>query len=687
MILKSLKLENIRSHVNQKIDFPTGSILLAGDIGAGKSSILLAIEFALFGIRRKHLTGEALLRNGKNRGSVELNFEIDGKDIIIKRELVRKKNSIEQDKGFIVVNGLKKEGTPVELKAEIINLLGYPKDLLTKSKNLVYRYTVYTPQEEMKQILLDEEENRLGTLRKVFGIDKYERIRENSSILLKQVREEIKQSQGMIFDLDEKIKKKNELKREAVKLKEKLEAIIPILEPIQKEVEQKKELIKGIESKQLELNKLKKELAIIDTEINAKVDQRSKNKIELEKLEKDISLLKKSLEGKEELDIEKISAEIKEKECLIKEKEGKIIEITRKINELQVKKKHANSIKDKISRLQECPTCEQKVEEKHKEFIINRENKNIEEFDQKLKSYSEEHDKFNLELTSLKKELEEWKKKENQLEIIKIRRNNLKEKTDTKNKLVEEQETLKAKVGQLNTKKLELNKRLEQLKTVDEESERLRKELDKVLLEEKKLEIERMGIQKEIEGINKMIHVLENEIELKQKAKNKIKNLAEIKIWLEDYFTNLMLIMEKQIMLKVHYDFDSSFQEWFNCLIEDEGITARLDNGFSPIIEQNGYELDVSNLSGGERTACALAYRLSLNKTINDLMGGIKTKDLIILDEPTDGFSNEQLDKVRNVLDQLKVHQTILVSHESKIESFVDHIIRIGKQENSSFIV
>lgn len=242
-------------------------------------------------------------------------------------------------------------------------------------------------------------------------------------------------------------------------------------------------------------------------------------------------------------------------------------------------------------------------------------------------------------------------------------------------------------MGQLNTKKLELNKRLEQLKTVDEESERLRKELDKVLLEEKKLEIERMGIQKEIEGINKMIHVLENEIELKQKAKNKIKNLAEIKIWLEDYFTNLMLIMEKQIMLKVHYDFDSSFQEWFNCLIEDEGITARLDNGFSPIIEQNGYELDVSNLSGGERTACALAYRLSLNKTINDLMGGIKTKDLIILDEPTDGFSNEQLDKVRNVLDQLKVHQTILVSHESKIESFVDHIIRIGKQENSSFIV
>ncbi len=687
MILKSLKLENIRSHVNQNISFPTGSILLAGDIGAGKSSILLAIEFALFGIRRKHLTGEALLRNGKNRGSVELNFEINGKDVIIKRELVRKRSSVEQDKGFIIVNGLKKEGTPIELKAEVLDLLGYPKELLTKSKNLIYRYTVYCPQEEMKQILLDEEEHRLGTLRKVFGIDKYERIRENSSIVLKQIREEIKESQGMIIDLDEKINRKKELEQEVARLKESLERIIPKLEPIKKEVEEKRKKIKDIELKQAELNKLKKELAVIDAELNAKIDQRSRNKIELERLEKDISLLKKSLEGKEELKAEKILAEIKQKELQIQEKERGILEITRKINELQVKKRHSEGIKDRITKLQECPTCEQKVEEEHKAFIINRENKNIEEFNQKLKSFSEEENKLKLELNSLKKELEELKKKENQLEVIEIRMNNLKEKTEIKNRLLKEQDELKAIVGQLNIKKLELNKKLGQFKTIDEESEQLRKELDSVLLEEKKLEIEKISIQKEIEGVNKILADLEKEIELKLKTKEKVTRLSELKTWLESYFVNLMSIIEKQIMLKVHYDFNSAFQEWFNCLIEDEGMVARLDNGFSPIIEQNGYEVNVSNLSGGERTACALAYRLSLNKTINDLIGGIKTKDLIILDEPTDGFSNEQLDKVRNVLDQLNVHQIILVSHESKIESFVDHIIRIGKHENSSFIV
>ena len=112
-----------------------------------------------------------------------------------------------------------------------------------------------------------------------------------------------------------------------------------------------------------------------------------------------------------------------------------------------------------------------------------------------------------------------------------------------------------------------------------------------------------------------------------------------------------------------------------------------MDEEFTPIIEQNGYETSFENLSGGERTSVALSYRLALNKVINDIVSGIKTKDIIILDEPTDGFSSEQLDKVRDVLEQLNMKQVIIVSHESKIESFVDNVIRVGKQENISSII
>ena len=54
MIIHSIKLHNIRSYLEEKIEFPKGSTLLSGDIGSGKSTILLAIEFALFGLKRNN---------------------------------------------------------------------------------------------------------------------------------------------------------------------------------------------------------------------------------------------------------------------------------------------------------------------------------------------------------------------------------------------------------------------------------------------------------------------------------------------------------------------------------------------------------------------------------------------------------------------------------------------------------
>ena len=98
------------------------------------------------------------------------------------------------------------------------------------------------------------------------------------------------------------------------------------------------------------------------------------------------------------------------------------------------------------------------------------------------------------------------------------------------------------------------------------------------------------------------------------------------------------------------------------------------------MIQHQDYEIDYAHLSGGERTAIALAYRLSLNQVVHSLLSKVKTKDLVILDEPTDGFSEQQLDKMRDVLQQMEVKQLIIVSHEQKIESFVENVIRFKKE-------
>ena len=69
MKLKKITLQNIRSYEKETIEFPNGSTLLSGDIGVGKTSILLALQFALFGLQPGQ-KGASILRNGESEASV-----------------------------------------------------------------------------------------------------------------------------------------------------------------------------------------------------------------------------------------------------------------------------------------------------------------------------------------------------------------------------------------------------------------------------------------------------------------------------------------------------------------------------------------------------------------------------------------------------------------------------------------
>lgn len=67
---------------------------------------------------------------------------------------------------------------------------------------------------------------------------------------------------------------------------------------------------------------------------------------------------------------------------------------------------------------------------------------------------------------------------------------------------------------------------------------------------------------------------------------------------------------------------------------------------------RNTYTQEYGQLSGGERTSIALAYRLAFNTIVREVSFE-KPIDLLILDEPTEGFSKEQLFKLRGVRNTL----------------------------------
>ena len=144
--------------------------------------------------------------------------------------------------------------------------------------------------------------------------------------------------------------------------------------------------------------------------------------------------------------------------------------------------------------------------------------------------------------------------------------------------------------------------------------------------------------------------------------------------------------IEKQVMTRINHEFNALFQKWFAMLVDDPGKQAKVDEDFTPIIQQDGVDQDVAYLSGGEKTSVALAYRLALNSIVRKVSTGMGS-NLLILDEPTDGFSKEQLGKVREILDELQSPQIILVSHEKELESFADQIFKISKSDGISKIL
>jgi len=680
MIIKKVILNNIRSYFNAELDIPPGSLLLAGNIGSGKSTILMAIDFALFGIRRGELSGASLLRNGEDKGRVELHFEIDGSNVIINRGLKRGKTGVTQDSGFISINGEEKKGTPIELKQQILELLNYPKEALTKN-DLLYRYTVYTSQEQMKQILTCDKEDRLNTLRKVFGIDKYKRISENAKIVISKLKDKRKELAGYISDLVEKRDSEKAKKLELLEFELKLNELIPKIENSNLNVQNKKEKVSLVERKIQEINNLKKEVELLELKFKHLEEQKQRNSNEINQLDEAITKFEK-IEIKEDL---ALHIENKKKEIL--EMDNSLNEIRNLIQELKVKKLHSEDKKKKVSDLNNCPTCFQEVSSEHKSKIIEEETNKLNALNLKYEINEKKESKLNSLKSKLNEDLENLREEEKLILVAKSKLREFDEKIVKKKKLEEQLLNLDkdAKEVQLvkETKLLELK----QFDNFDLEFSNAKEDLDKALDEHRNLDVLKAELSTSCNMLKNIIESLEKEIANKEAARKNFEHISSLQSWLNDQFIPLMGNMEKHIMFKVHEDFSSLFSKWFSMLIENNSMEVKLDNEFTPVIEQNGYETDYDFLSGGEKTGAALAYRLALNQVINNIMSSIKTRSILILDEPTDGFSAEQLDNMRSVLDELSIGQIIIVSHEPKIESFVENVIKFEKNEHISKVL
>ena len=678
MKIKKLRLKNIRSFENQEIDFPDGSILLAGDIGSGKTTILLAIEYALFGLQPGQ-KGSALLRNNSDLGEVSLELEIEGKEIIIERKLKRSHKTVSNEYSAIIVDGERSESSITELKTKVLKLLGYPSDFIKKN-NLLYRYTVYTPQEQMKQIVLEEAEMRLNILRYVFGMDKYKKIRENIQILLTFLKEESKVLQGEIKDLD----------RDKTTIQS-VRALVGVLEA---KIKEKEAALsnhvserKSIERENLELEAKIKEKEQFEKEVEktkiifaTKKDNLSSISREIEEIRKSIS----EIDVFNEASYKEIILALEKANRNIEDLNVNYIELTSQINYLKQNKTENQTKKERIFNIDICPTCLQDVSYHHKNNILNETEKALVELNNKLVSFEKEKKEISSLLEKEKLDRFELEGKKTHQEILKSKIQYAEKSKNKLNELIKLKDTLEKDM-------LLLSKHVETLKSDVLKFSKFNNlfrikqdELKKAFVREKNAEISIAELKKELELTHKEISNLASLIDKKEQSKSKLFRHSDLSDWLSNQFINLISFVEKNVMMKLRLEFSNLFGNWFRMLVSEDSLQVHLDENFTPLIMQGETEMDYSFLSGGERTAVALAYRLALNQTINSLFSLIKTRDIVMLDEPTDGFSDSQLDKMRDVLNELNVAQLIVVSHEQKIESFVDNIIKLKKDTSVS---
>ena len=671
MIVKELELTNIRSHGHTLIKFPLGKTLLEGDIGSGKSSVLMGIEFGLFGLGFD--SGSSILKLGKDSGEVRMAFEVDGSEYQVTRKLQRKAGKVQQTDGEIKSPGETLTLSPSELKEKVLEILEFNEAPDPKAQSWIYRYAVYTPQEEMKSILALAPEQRLQILRRAFRVEDYKTTATNADEAVRHIREEAREQDGIARGMGELRSQVRALQAD----EEKHKAELTRLEDAETAGEEAARLLsaekEGLQKREVALQGVKAETEYYERLGADAARDASELGDEIIGLSEDLRDLEATIARTE---VERPSSlnslpELKRREKTLEMKAKKLIEL-----------KAATEAKllDYVSIMKNgvCPVCDRAAE--------------AHDFEDKRARKDAERNHLTEELASVDGEIEALKGKIEQAEAYKDAAKELAHRRAERTKLkteIDKKEQSKRKFEKRaafakNTLQ-QLGKQLEELSGLAKEMEAVNMKLKR---SEESLRVTREGIGKTrglLESTQKRQTEIAIEVVAKEEASSKSKTLREREIWLGDYFIATVKAIEKSVLATINQEFDSLFRKWFSMLVNEPDKEVSVDEDFTPVVTQGGYEQDVRYLSGGERTGVALAYRLALNVLAQRVSIGMKS-NLLILDEPTDGFSKEQLGTVREVLDDVGCPQVIVVSHDKELESFADQIIRVEKSGSESAV-
>jgi DNA repair exonuclease SbcCD ATPase subunit len=258
-----------------------------------------------------------------------------------------------------------------------------------------------------------------------------------------------------------------------------------------------------------------------------------------------------------------------------------------------------------------------------------------------------------------------------------------------KNKLVKEKyeisiESCDLKIGSLNDK----IKRWEEIQDKISENQKIDSLLIKADVRLDELELQRRTISNSILTNEGSIKSLDEKIDNNKKMIVKIKEEEEkekiFKIYLELYGKNgISKMIMKTMMPLINTELQRLMED--SCYFKMEiRINDKNEVEFMMIDNGTGVEKLMTSGSGYEKTLSSLALRAVLTKICS-----LPTPNLVVLDEVFGKISPENLDMVYEFFVKIKDYfeKVFVISHNSAVSSWGDHVVKIKKENNLSKVL
>jgi exonuclease SbcC len=694
-MIKDIQLKNFIAHKDTKLEFCKGITIFLGHNGSGKSSIIDAVTFSLFG-KHTRKSNKNLVRRGANSAIVQMRFALNSKEF----QTIRMLNGsglqsfsqlVLASDGDKIVNkpivGGERKQFGESMSVEIARVLGLNYEKL--------RVAGVVQQGELVRIVEAQPKDFKELLNGLIGIDRldsaYETMRNVIVGFRERLRDEIGYTDEEIPKVEKLIEEKEKEKKEATALLKEFEDERSLLQEKIDQLEKEIERLEPVIQKRQELQNCEKLL------VRHIIERRSLLSTEVERMErivKEAKGLLHVLKTKEEVQIrlKMIRAESEEIQSKLEENEG-VVGKLRGFLECAGRLQIANG---------KCPVCNSSVTKVNEMF-------NVDHIQLEIRHRSEEKYKLQVAKVELKKEEQQLAEQDKKIVAA--------EKFLSNNSISSENDLVKIE-DDLHGKKKHLAKLPPQItyvgddpfklvidgvsKTLAEEIAALREQMSSFSHQQytdTKLERTRLIQKLQTASVKtgeyqRVITDAQTAIDSAKHAMEQLRQASEFSKVLEKIRSvifnrdGMVGISLRSWALGVISQKASEYSSLFNIGISRIELTEGAREIAITCYGRQG-EIDMGSLSGGEKVAVALALRLG----IAYMMGSNKL-DFIILDEPTAHLDEDRRRGLVRIISEAfregtgPLAQLIIITHDSEIfeNSEVDQIFRFAMTADGSHI-